>query len=1239
MANAAVVVDLVGGTGDDLAKTTFVYSNLATSVEFNSGAMGTSARMINNTLSSTGASGLLEVTWRATKVANASAWDFDLTTGYEIRDYTSGWGLSTINDPTTGYGQLQTGEAFLMTFNTSNLTLAAGQSLLFSVSTRDTGDKLQLYQRTGPGSGSLIFNETTTAEVFSTAVEIDGRNEFAIVQPSGWNLISAFSIDIISSVVDTNAPTPDPATWASAPAATDPFSITMTATEGRDESAVEYFFKSAADNPAGGTDSGWQSSPTYIDDGLHPSNTYSYYVAMRDTAGNQGGWSAIGSAITPSITVSRTNGPPNVVIIYADDLGNADIGRNKSAGSLAYTPHIDRICNEGIYLSSYMTHHVCSPSRAGLLTGRHYTEVGSGQMIGGVLDNSVSNIAKDFKAGGYATACFGKWHNSRQTASADGEGVNTYGFDEWSGFYGGGQDYHDRMSSGNWWVNNTSAKEIEGYTTYIIQDAALNFIDAHAHEPFFLYVPHGAVHSPYDILNTDLEEMCNIVSSNNPSLAWSHVKELVSPTTGRKIENVVKMYCSPGAEFDMNSLDGTLPGFRKLVYYTMVYAIDKSTGAILDRLEAYGLSSNTIIVFSSDNGGTGRGDNAPFRGFKQSLWEGGIHVPAAIWWPGVLDANQAPYAPGDNSYTPMTQYFDWYPTLINAAGQAVLATELDGLNLYSNLLTRTPARNGFDNCYYGLGQDWTALRSDRWKLHFNRIVGSPMLELYDLYNDIGETTNVADKNPEVRDTMIGLLDDWFAEGTVTASYMPLRGNMIPPYLEPAPSGDIMEVTAVQTDALSDPDTQGVYIEFAQPVWSSESDQFIHAGDVLEYDIYVADDSDQVRGMFVSPAHYYSAYGIQPLFRSTHGIGLDDGMVVDRILPKGQWIRCAAGIGEVAAVLSLNETFIGLLSPDPGTYHFYVDNVVIRKPDGTVRAVCWNSDNDTRGTLYYTLDHTEYLQNSLLSRPGIAFSSISASAIDLNILPNVPEAGSRYTDWVDSIGGIDGSDPSGAGPVNPWPIITEYATGSDPTTLTEGLIRGTNAPTGQQIGTYTLGPRSNEYMTLTFDFNREANDIEVAVAESTNLVDWTESLVLHPPYTDTSGLAFHSNVVSVSDNAPGDYSADTTRVTARSSFTLDEQAKGFLTLKVRPAVATAATAPVLRADSHRGILLEWTPLEKGEFVIERAPSGSGSFSEIIRTENYQHTDTSAVVGRTYDYRVRAVNAAGATGWSNTATITR
>jgi hypothetical protein len=603
-----------------------------------------------------------------------------------------------------------------------------------------------------------------------------------------------------------------------------------------------------------------------------------------------------------------------------------------------------------------------------------------------------------------------------------------------------------------------------------------------------------------------------------------------------------------------------------------------------------------------------------------------------------LDANTAPYTPGDNAYTNMVQYIDIYPTLMAISGQTLTGTLLDGINFYTNLLTRTPARTGFNNCYFGLDSDWAAIRSDRWKLHFNRVLGSQKLELYDLYNDIGEKINVQATTATERDTLIGLLDTWFASGDVTASFMPLAGATIPPYIAPAPSGDILEIKAVQTASISSPNSQGVYIRYADPV--IQLGDYAHAGDVFVYDLYVAPDSTQVSGIFCSPS-----IGSSPSFDSSHGIATNGTNISKQVWPTGKWIRVMAGMGEVAANKSY-ASFITLCGASPGYYHFYIDNMAIHKKDGSVRAVCWNNVTDARTSPWYLRGSTTYSTlSAALASSGFPFSSISLNTVNLNTLPITTLPGSNYNSWASVIGGGIGTyDPSGSGPTNPWPIIMEYGLGTDPTTFTAGLLPGTNIPTNGQLGTYTfqdlpVNSQSNTYLTMTFNFNRQANDIKVVMSESSNLVDWVDAIVLQPPYSDTSTLYTNGQVINVQDNSGGNPAA-TTRVTARNSIALKDSANDFLKLSVRPVVNKPDVPTKLYANSHDGILLEWTgALDNGVYLIERAVSGSGAYTEITRTANSLYTDTTAISGQAYDYRVRAMNAAGLTGWSNVATITR
>ena len=232
---------------------------------------------------------------------------------------------------------------------------------------------------------------------------------------------------------------------------------------------------------------------------------------------------------------------PSIVFILADDLGHGDISyNNQDPAKFRYTPNLDSICREGLYLDNFYAHHVCSPSRAGLLTGRHYTRVGSGNEVGGTLDNSIPNVAKDLKSQGYVTGAFGKWHNSYMNfpeegngvmvsnlADCDttnnvfenfkgidwGEGVNAYGFDHWMGYYGGGGDYFTKYSNWhkdiNWWVDRKYSPETaDGYVTNQIGEAAVSFIETNKDQPFFCYVPMEAVHEPLQITLTDLKELC-----------------------------------------------------------------------------------------------------------------------------------------------------------------------------------------------------------------------------------------------------------------------------------------------------------------------------------------------------------------------------------------------------------------------------------------------------------------------------------------------------------------------------------------------------------------------------------------------------------------------------------------------------------------------------------------------------------------------------------------------------------
>jgi hypothetical protein len=251
----------------------------------------------------------------------------------------------------------------------------------------------------------------------------------------------------------------------------------------------------------------------------------------------------------------------------------------------------------------------------------------------------------------------------------------------------------------------------------------------------------------------------------------------------------------------------------------------------------------------------------------------------------------------------------------------------------------------------------------------------------------------------------------------------------------------------------------------------------------------------------------------------------------------------------------------------------------------------------------------------------------------------------YNTWAETIGGLDGYGPGQSGPTNPWPLLIEYALGTDPATPTLGLLPQITVTNLQQLGAYSfqdlvVSNATNSYLTLDFDFNREAEDIELAVRESSNLPAWTDSLLLQPPY-DGSGLTNHPNVVSVVENPADTNSASlTAHITVRGSFPVPARTAGFLTIAVRSTVGSATAPMNLQATDHFGILLEWDgTVEKGVFIVERSPAGVGTFARVGQSDTAQFTDATAVVGQAYDYRVRAVNAAGLSDWSNLVTVTR
>ena len=500
----------------------------------------------------------------------------------------------------------------------------------------------------------------------------------------------------------------------------------------------------------------------------------------------------LGAFATPG-AIEAAPPKPNVVYLMADDLGWSDISAHPG-GSIP-TPRIDRLFKEGVELKNFMGWCVCSPTRAMLLTGRHPFRVGSGPQTEGELDKAETTIAEGFKANGYRTGIFGKWHNGDDPDTPEyraafaeafkampnkklqgGLGVNEHGFDEAWVYYGGGADYFTRRTVGgsgpvSWWHNREFRPQDAGYTEDFIVQHAMEFIRENKGRPFFCYVPFHIVHAPLQAKDSDLRDV-----------------------------------------------DPKVTGETKRTYAAMVQTLDKNVASILNELDELGLRDNTIVVFTSDNGATKNGSNLPFKGGKQTIFEGGTHLPTVVHWP---KGNLA----GGRAWDGLCGALDMFPTLMAMANLKLPETRpLDGKNFWPALRDNTASP--IDNYYWAWSNE-DAIRTADWRLH--RFFDHN--ELYDIRTDIGEAANLAAANPEVVKALTAKMNGWAKSlgAALTHQRPPAKLNA-----KPAPEGEVLEVT-VTVSAGATPRDQLVV-----PIASLSGNHF--ATDYIEYDIATAPDS-------------------------------------------------------------------------------------------------------------------------------------------------------------------------------------------------------------------------------------------------------------------------------------------------------------------------------------------------------------------------------------------------------------
>jgi arylsulfatase A len=396
---------------------------------------------------------------------------------------------------------------------------------------------------------------------------------------------------------------------------------------------------------------------------------------------------------------------PNFIIILADDMGYGD---SSVYDGWIKTPHMEKLAAEGLTFTDFHSSGaVCSPTRAGLMTGRYQERAGVPWVINADpqhpshqwgLDPKEVTFPKLLKQRGYTTGIFGKWHLGYDKKF----NPVRHGFDRFRGYVSGNIDYishYDRMGVHDWWDGLEQVAE-DGYTTHLITQHTVDFIKDNKDNPFCVYVAHEAVHTPFQAPDDAAQR-------------------------------------GPAAKPGGPKRD------PKDTYDQMMLAMDEGIGQVVQAVKDNGLAENTLIFFFSDNGATRVGSNAPCRGHKGTQWEGGHRVPAIAWWPGMIAAGKK------TDQTAIS--LDLMPTMLDLAGaEGPAGHQFDGESLRSTLLD---GGKPVDRQLFWKGQ---AMRDGKWKLMIDR--KTP--RLYDLSTDIGEQTDLASEHPERVKTMLAALEAW-----------------------------------------------------------------------------------------------------------------------------------------------------------------------------------------------------------------------------------------------------------------------------------------------------------------------------------------------------------------------------------------------------------------------------------------------------------------------------------------------
>ncbi|WP_282135257.1 arylsulfatase [Seonamhaeicola maritimus] len=448
---------------------------------------------------------------------------------------------------------------------------------------------------------------------------------------------------------------------------------------------------------------------------------------------------------------------PNIIYILADDMGYGDVG--VYGQTKIKTPIIDKLANEGIkFTDHYSGQTVCSPSRCSLMTGMHMGNA-SVTRNGQLLNPDDVTVSELLKTAGYKTGIIGKWGLSEGVT--EDNCPNQQGFDHYFGFdnQGFAHFYYPEYL----WRNHTKVEYPEnlgirdengaykkGKGTYShdeFAEEALKFINESKDEPFFLYLPFAIPHAELTIQEDAKEEY--------RGLNW--------PETPKEVGGGARKGHGYGSQYTDGYCAQEEPN---ITYAAMITRMDKNIGRIIDLLEELDIDENTIIMFASDNGPSDEGGQSikffdsskGLRGKKRDLYEGGIRIPFVVNWKGTVKGGQESSIP--------SAFWDFLPTACDLAGVDT-PNNIDGVSLLPTILGKSETQIKHKYLYWewkhGKRPQYEAVRVDNWK--FFRITpekeknNKPYYELYNLDNDISETTNIAKEHPELVEKFIPYLEE------------------------------------------------------------------------------------------------------------------------------------------------------------------------------------------------------------------------------------------------------------------------------------------------------------------------------------------------------------------------------------------------------------------------------------------------------------------------------------------------